>query len=96
MFALTVTRRNLLLAAFYRRLHERGKQPTLALVSVMHKLLADAFFRAKSLWRPSAPSAQEPGCPPHFQPFMEITLDFQHGCSFLMRKDLQLRDRRVY
>ena len=62
MAALTATRRNPPLAAFYKRLRDRGKQPKLALVAVMRKLvaLADALLRADRLWSPSAPSAQVP------------------------------------
>ena len=62
MAALTATRRNPPLAAFYQRLRDRGKQPKLALVAVMRKLvaLADALLRADRLWSPSAPSAQVP------------------------------------
>ena len=62
MAALTATRYNPPLAAFYKRLRDRGKQPKLALVAVMRKLvaLADALLRADRLWSPSAPSAQVP------------------------------------
>ena len=62
MAALTATRRNPPLAAFYQRLRDRGKQPELALVAVMRKLvaLADALLRADRLWTPSAPCAQVP------------------------------------
>ena len=62
MAALTATRRNPPLAAFYQRLRDRGKQPKLALVAVMRKLvaLADALLHADRLWTPSAPSAQVP------------------------------------
>ena len=59
MAALTATRRDPPLAAFYKRLRDRGMQPKLALVAVMRKLvaLADAFLRADRLWEASAPSA---------------------------------------
>ena len=62
MAALTATRYNPPLAAFYKHLRDRGKQPKLALVAVMRKLvaLADALLRADRLWSPSAPSAQVP------------------------------------
>ena len=62
MAALTVIRRNPPLAAFYKRLRDRGKQPKLALVAVMRKLvaLADALLRANRLWQASAPCAQVP------------------------------------
>ena len=50
MAALTATRYNPPLAAFYKRLRDRGKQPKLA--------LADAPLRADRLWTPSASSAQ--------------------------------------
>ena len=58
MAALTATRYNPPLAAFYKRLRDRGKQPKLALVAVMRKLVA--LLRADRLWPPSAPSAQVP------------------------------------
>ena len=62
MAALTAIRRNPNLAAFYKRLRDRGKQPKLALVAVMRKLvaLADALLRANRLWQASAPGAQVP------------------------------------
>ena len=62
MAALTATRYNPPLAVYYKRLRDRGKQPKLALVAVMRKLvaLADALLRADRLWSPSASSAQVP------------------------------------
>ena len=62
MAAVSAIRCNPPLAAFYKRLRERGKQPKLALVAVMRKLvsLADALLRANRLWQPSAPSAEVP------------------------------------
>ena len=83
----TAIRHNPPLAAFYKRVRDRGNQPKLALVAVMRKLVALA----------DAPPLREPpqaglralrtGArmnPQHFQPFMAITLDFQHGCSSLV------------
>lgn len=48
------------LAAFYQRLRDRGKQPKLALVTVMHKVvaIADALLRANRLWQASVPPVQ--------------------------------------
>ena len=62
MAALTAIRRNPPLATFYKRLRDRGKQPKLALVAVMRKLvaLADALLRANRLWQASAPCTQVP------------------------------------
>ena len=62
MAALTAIRRNRHLAAFYKRLRDRGKQPKLALVAVVRKLVApaDALLRANRLWQASAPCAQVP------------------------------------
>ena len=87
MAALTAIRRNTPLAAFYKHLRDCGKQPKLALAAVMRKLVALA----------DAPPPREPpqaglralhtGArmnPQHFQAFMAITLDFQHGCSSLV------------
>ena len=60
MGALTAIRRNPPLTAFYNRLRDRGKQPKLALVAVMRKLVAltNTLLRANRLWRASAPCAQ--------------------------------------
>ena len=62
MAALCAIRCNPPLAAFYKRLRERGKQPKVALVAVMRKLvnLADALLRANRLWQPSAPPKEVP------------------------------------
>ena len=62
MAALAAIRRNPPLAAFYKRVRDRGNQPKLALVAVMRKLvaLAGALLRADRLWTPSAPCAQVP------------------------------------
>ena len=50
------------LAAFYKRLSDRGEQPKLALVAVMRKLvaLAHALLRANRPWQASAPCTQVP------------------------------------
>ena len=62
MAALTAIRCNPPLAAFYKRLRERGKQPKVALVAVMRKLvsLADALLRANRLWQASPPPSEVP------------------------------------
>ena len=62
MAALTAIRCNPPLAAFYKRLRERGKLPKVALVAVMRKLvsLADALLRENRLWQPSAPPSEVP------------------------------------
>ena len=90
MAALTAIRRNPPLAAFYKRLRDCGKQPKLALVAVMRKLvaLADAPpLRERPLAGLLTLRTGARMEPPPFQPFMEITLDFQHGCSSLVGKD---------
>ena len=63
MAALTAIRCNPPLAAFYKRLRERGELPKVALVAVMRKLvsLADALLRANRLWQPSPPPSEVPG-----------------------------------
>ncbi len=62
MAAVAAIRCNPPLAAFYKRLRERGKQPKMALVAVMRKLvcLADALLRENRLWQPSAPPSEVP------------------------------------
>ena len=56
MAALTANRRNPPLAAFYKHLRDRGKQPKQARFAVMRKLVApaDALLRANRFWQPSA------------------------------------------
>ena len=51
-------RRNPPPVAFYQHLRDRSKQPNLALVDVMPKLVA--LLRANRPWQPSAPCAQVP------------------------------------
>ena len=62
MAAVAAIRCNPPLAAFYKRLRERGKQPKMALVAVMRKLVsfADALLRENRLWQPSAPPSEVP------------------------------------
>ena len=62
MAALAAIRCNPPLAAFYKRLRDRGKQAKVALVAVMRKLvsLADALLRADRLWQSSAPPSEVP------------------------------------
>ncbi len=62
MAAVAAIRCNPPLAAFYKRLRERGKQAKVALVAVMRKLvtLADALLRADRLWQPSPPPSEVP------------------------------------
>ena len=62
MPALTASRNNPDLAAFYQRLVQAGKPPKLALVAVMRKLLllAAALLRDDREWSPLRPPA--PAC----------------------------------
>ena len=57
-----VSRSNLWLQAFYRRLVERGKPHKVALIAAMRKLLAAVYFVAKHrrAFVPSMTSIQEP------------------------------------
>jgi transposase len=56
MAALTASRRNPILTAFYRRLRLRGKPAKVALVAVMRKLLTilNAILKQRVPWNPSA------------------------------------------
>lgn len=56
MAALTASRRNPMLTAFYRRLRMRGKPAKVALVAVMRKLLTilNAMIKQRVPWNPSA------------------------------------------
>jgi len=56
MAALTASRRNPTLAAFYQRLRAHGKPPKVALVAVMRKLLTilNAILKQCAPWNPSA------------------------------------------
>ena len=79
MAALTATRRNPVIKAFYERLVAAGKLPKVALVACMRKLLTilNAMVRARKAWQPDYkpatartidpgrfPSAWQQGCPP--------------------------------
>lgn len=57
MAALAATRCNPDLAAFYKRLREKGKEPKVALTAVMRKLavLANTLIREDRLWQPTPP-----------------------------------------
>jgi transposase len=54
MAALVATRRNPIIAAFYRRLLDAGKVKKVALVACMRKLLTmvNAMMRARTAWNP--------------------------------------------
>lgn len=56
MAALVATRRNALLRAYYQRLRAAGKQPKVALVAVMRKLLTivNAMVRDAKPWTPAS------------------------------------------
>jgi transposase len=56
MAALTATRHNPVLRAFYQRLRAAGKQPKVALVATMRKLLTilNAMLKQHACWRPDA------------------------------------------
>lgn len=56
MAAVTATRRNPVLAAFYRRLREAGKPAKVALVAVMRRLLTitNAMMKQQTTWQPKA------------------------------------------
>jgi len=54
MAALVATKRNTIIAAFYRRLLDAGKAKKVALVACMRKLLTtvNAMVRAMTIWNP--------------------------------------------
>lgn len=56
MAAVTASRRNPVLAAFYRRLREAGKPAKVALVAVMRRLLTitNAMIKHQTAWQPQA------------------------------------------
>ena len=87
MAALTAIRRNPPLAAFYKGLRDRGKQPKLwpssPSCAISSPSPTPSSARTTS-GRPPRPAHRCPHEPPPFQPFMEITLDFRHGCSSLV------------
>ena len=66
MAALSASRFNPVITAFYQRLIEQGKQPKVALTACMRKLLVilNTMVKTQTAWNPN-----------HFS-----TLDFNHGC----------------
>ncbi len=57
MAAVSAVRHNPPLAAFYRRLRERGKPAKVALTAVMRKLLTilNAMLKHRTTWAPATP-----------------------------------------
>ena len=58
MAAVSAVRHNPPLAAFYRRLRERGKPAKVALTAVMRKLLTilNLMLKTHTAWRPPCPA----------------------------------------